>query len=126
MPVIRGPNTMEIADRPTLPQQDLDHLMTDHGTFGLDTTLQGNNRRKSKFFDHVNIKDLVAHTFNVFANDIGPGRSVDVQANGYIIYEWNCGQNVGKGLDGPTSLIWLVMEVRPSGSTRIVTAYPVN
>jgi hypothetical protein len=135
----------EVLLKPTLTgsPQELNHLLTDHGS-DLTATMAGGGRRKSKFFgneDHI-IQVFIMSAFQMFANAVetsinglgpypvvagGGGASVPTQPNGRVIYDANLAhcRVVGTNADGDsTTWVRLVMEVNASGRTTIVSAFP--
>jgi hypothetical protein len=129
------PGVIEVYEVPTILTQGLDHLLTDHGSDVTQT--MGHGTRKSKFFggpEHIK-EHYIFPAFQNFANAVSavlerdPNHTarVPVQPNGRVRWDVNLGMGTMVGTDAEgngTSTVRLIMEISPSGRTRIVSAYP--
>jgi len=123
---------IEVVETPTLEQQNLDHLFTDHSS-DMDVTLSG-FKRKSKFYtpqgEQGVLDNCISPAFQAFANSVAQAHAQNNQvftnAMGRIVFDCNLNFQVGSNVQGnPTTTVRLVMAVTASGRTKIITAYPL-
>ncbi|MFC0397525.1 hypothetical protein [Paraburkholderia rhizosphaerae] len=120
------------GDDLNLKSVDWDHLLTEHGLAGCGAAMANGWQRKSKWFaagDDDAIKQEVHDAFDEFRQQAKatPTGTVTLaqDANLRSVRDVNVGKPIGSGVNGnSTSTVRLVMEVKHSGDTHIVTAFP--
>ncbi|KJK08340.1 MULTISPECIES: hypothetical protein [Pseudomonas] len=105
-----------------------DHILTVHGLEGCDSAMANGWQRKSKWYgDEEQIKARVNSAFDLFrqqAKSIGT-MTLAQDANKRSTYDVDTQVQCGTGRNGvDTQSVRLVMEIKHSGDTFIVTAFP--
>lgn len=104
-----------------------DHLLTDHGLEGCDATRFGWQRKSKWYGDEGAIETAVNAAFDAFRQSAIRAGTVTLEQDPYgrSVSEVDMGSQCGTGIDGKaTTRVRLVMELKHSGDTTIVTAFP--
>ncbi|CAB3771127.1 hypothetical protein [Paraburkholderia humisilvae] len=110
---------------------DWDHLLTQHGLEGCNAAMTSGWQRKSKWYDakgEEGIKEEVNRAFDMFRQHAKQQGTVTLQqdGDGRSVVDVDVQEAVGTGLSGSqTTHVRLVLEVKHSGDTHIVTAFPL-
>lgn len=104
-----------------------DHLLTEHGLEGCDSTRFGWQRKSKWYGDEGRIKLDVNGAYDSFRQSATRAGTVTLEQDqfGRSVCEIDTGSQCGTGVDGKvTQYVRLVMEIKHSGDTTIVTAFP--
>ena len=120
------------ADDLNLKSTDWDHLLTEHGLEGCNAAMKNGWKRKSKWLGNEDeIKSRVNAAFDLFRqraiqNGDAQGE-VTLNQDGFsrTVFDVTTRDQVGTDVSGEiTRNVRLVMEIKHSGDTVIVTAFP--
>ncbi len=122
MPITFNGNDLNLKD------VSWDHLLTEHGLEGCDSAMACGWQRKSKWYgDEKDIRSKVNAAYDSFrqwAKNLGDV-TLEQDARKRSAVDIDTGTQCGTGRDGAvTQVVRLVMEIKNSGDTRIVTAFP--
>lgn len=105
-----------------------DHLLTEHGLANCDSAMVNGWQRKSKWYgNEEDIRSQVSAAYDSFrqwAKTVG-NVTLEQDARFRSAVDIDTGTQCGTGRDGAvTQVVRLVMEIKNTGDTRIVTAFP--
>ncbi|MCY1392770.1 hypothetical protein D3C76_917540 [compost metagenome] len=105
-----------------------DHLITEHGLADCDSAMACGWKRKSKWYgDEREVKSQVNTAFDLFRQWAKRVGTVELAQNAQMrsTFDIDTGTQCGTGVNGQvTQCVRLVMEIKHSGDTLIVTAFP--
>jgi hypothetical protein len=105
---------------------DWDHILTEHGLEGA-ATMHGWKTKSHWFIPEEDAKKRVLKAFQLFKDwAAGASRTLATNALGRSAVDLDVGEYIGTGNDGKhTSWVRLVLEIKISGNSHLVTAFPL-